>query len=299
MKNLKLIFFLFVININLSFAFDINSKTINFINPFPPGGGVDRVFRPLEKYSLDKKINFVTIYKPGADGIIAMNELTKMPNDGYTIAIVTAGVIAEYELTYPNSKFTIITGINDTIGAFVVRPNIGINNIKDLEKALQQGNDIKFGYGAPAQKILLQQFFKLSKLKQEPMLVPYKGGLQAVNAVLGDQIDVVRVPFILVKPFIDSGQLKLLAVTRKKIKGYSAPTIESVYPTWQEIDGYGVIAPPNVDTTTVKVWSDYLESYLETKSVREEFEKDYIVGLPFGEKNFRQIIDTIKLWKTN
>jgi len=282
-----------------SFAFDPVLKPITVIIPFAPGGGADRVFRMLEQYCIDKHIKFVPLYKPGADGTIGLRELSKSLTDGYTISITTSGVVASYEIAYPDKPIEIITGVSDTVGAFVVSSQSGIDTIKDLEKSVHNGDNITFGYGAPAQKIMLNEFFKISKPTKEPVLVGYKGGSQVVNDLVGGHITAARIPFVLVKGFVDSGNLKVLTVTRNKVPGYNIPTMESIYPSWKEVDGYGVLVPKNTNADAVKFWSEFLKAYLEDKSVQQSFVDNQMVGLPFGPTEFKKIVKETKSWILN
>ena len=277
------------------FAFDPTKQPVNIIIPFPPGGGVDKVFRPLEKYAQSRGITFTTIYKPGAEGTIGMNELTEMPKDGYNLAIATAGVVAAFEIAKPNKTILTITGINDTIGAFVVNSKSNIKTIEGLCQSIQKGEDIKFGYGAPGQRIMLNQLLNICKSSKEQILVPYKGGVAAVNDLLGGQIDMVRVPLSLVIGHINVGNLRLLAVSRTKIEGLSIPTIESKLPKWKEIDGYAILAPENVNGDAVKFWSEFLKDYLKDVQVQKQFTEDMMVPLPFGADNFNRIVQSNKI----
>lgn len=277
-----------------SYSFEAASKTVNVIIPFAPGGGVDLTFRHLQKYASERGITLVAIYKPGADGSIAMNELSKMPKDGFTISVTTVGVLAYNELKHPGQELTAITGIRDSIGAFVTHPNSPIKSLDDLEKSLKNGDNIKYGYGAPGQRMMLDQLFEMAKTSKDPIMVPYKGGGPVVNDLLGGHIDVAQVPFSIVKVHVDSGKVRLLALTRAKVDGYNVPLIESKYPKWKEFDGFAVAAPKGADAAAVKFWTDFLKGYVNDKQVQKDFASDLTIISPFGSK---PVDDTVKLSK--
>lgn len=276
------------------YSFDAKSKPINVIIPFAPGGGVDQSFRHLQKYAIEKGINLVGVYKPGADGLIAMRELAEMSKDGFSISITTAGVLANQELKDSNKCCTTITGIRDSIGAFVVYPGSRIKSLDDLEKSVKQGDDIKFGYGAPGQLMVLDQFFDLVKPAKQPLLVPYKGGAPVVNDLLAGHIDVAQVPLSIVKNHIDAGKLILIATTNAKMPGDKIPQIEEKYPKWQSLDPFTFTMPSGAKPEAVKFWNDFLKEYVENKQVQQDFIKENTIAVPFGYKNVSNSIEENK-----
>jgi tripartite-type tricarboxylate transporter receptor subunit TctC len=274
-----------------AYSFDATTKTVNVVIPFAPGGGVDQSFRHLQKYAFDRGITLVAVYRPGADGLIAMRELANMPKDGFSISVTTAGVLAYQELRDSDKCCTAITGIRDSVGAFVVNPNSPIKTLEDLENAVRRGDDVKFGYGAPGQRMVLDQFFEFAKPGKEPLVVPYKGGGPVVNDLLAGTIDVAQVPLNIVKSHIDAGKLRLIATMRSKVEGYlSTPMIEDRYPKWRDFDGFAVVAPAGANAEAIKFWSVFLKEYVSNKQVQQDFIKDHTVIAPFGPKG---ILDTI------
>jgi tripartite-type tricarboxylate transporter receptor subunit TctC len=278
-----------------AYSFEATSKTVNVVIPFAPGGGVDQSFRHLQKYALERGITLVAVYRPGADGLIAMRELSNMPKDGFNISVTTAGVLAYQELKDTDKCCTTITGIRDSIGAFVVHPNSPIKTLDDLEKAVKQGDDIKFGYGAPGQRMVLDQFFEFAKPSKAPLMVPYKGGGPVINDLLAGHIDAAQVPMVIVKSHIDAGKLRLIATTRAKIDGYaSVPMVEDKYSKWKELDGFAVVTPAGADPEAVKFWTAFLKEYTGSKQVQQDFAKDFTISAPFGTKSISDTVTASK-----
>jgi tripartite-type tricarboxylate transporter receptor subunit TctC len=277
-----------------AYAFNPTAHPVTVILPFAPGGGVDQTFRNLQKYAMDRGIELIPMYKPGAEGSVSLHELSTMPTAGYNISVTTAGVIAYHSLKQPHEEITIIGGIRDSIGAFVVSAKSPYNTLDDLQKAVKRGDDVKFGYGAPGQQMALEQFFELVKPKTKPLMVPYKGGGPVVNDLLAGTIDAAEVPFSIVKQHIDAGKLKLVATTKARVPGYSAPNIESKFSNWKEFDGFGVVAPKNTDPAAVQFWSEFLKEYISDKQVQEQFIKDYTLKAPAGPE---ALLETVKASK--
>jgi tripartite-type tricarboxylate transporter receptor subunit TctC len=278
-----------------AFGFEPTAKPITVIIPFSPGGGVDQAFRHLQKYALDRGIKLVAEYRPGADGLIAMRALSSMPTDGFHISITTAGVLAYQELKDTEKCCTIVTGIRDSIGAFVVNPGGSIKTFGDLQQALKRGDDLKFGFGAPGQRMVLDQLFEFTKPAVQQRLVGYKGGMPVLNDLAGGHIDVAYVPLTIAKTLVDSGKLNLIATTKSKVEGYtSLPRVEEIYPGWKELDGFAVVTPTGTTPEAVKFWSTFLKEYVANKQVQQDFIKDHTITSSFGTKNILETISASK-----
>jgi tripartite-type tricarboxylate transporter receptor subunit TctC len=279
--------------INTAQAFDAYSKPVTVVIPFAPGGGVDQTFRNLQKYAATKGITLTPMYKPGAEGVIATRELISMPEDGFHLSVTTAGVIANYRITNPETDVVPITAIRDSIMVFVTHNNSNINTFDDLEKSVKEGKKISFGYGAPGQKMVLDQFFSFVKPTTAPLLVPYKGGAPVVADLAGGHIDVAAVPLSIVKSHIDSGKLKLLAVGAKnKVDGLPDATLVKVkYPKWEDPDAFAVVVEKGTNPAAIKFWSEFMKEYVTDSAVKKEFANEYTVPAEFGSKAVEKMIE--------
>lgn len=120
MKKLITILILFL-SLNVD-AFDINNKQVTMIIPASPGGAYDVSARHLQKYANDRGINIVVTFRAGADGLIGISELSKMPLDGLHISLSAVGMIANHQLRRPEEEITVITELRRNIFAFVSGP---------------------------------------------------------------------------------------------------------------------------------------------------------------------------------
>jgi tripartite-type tricarboxylate transporter receptor subunit TctC len=279
--------------INTAHAFDVYSKPVTVVIPFAPGGGVDQTFRNLQRYATSKGITLNPVYKPGAEGVIAKRELISMPEDGFHLSVTTAGVIANYRLTNPETDVVPITAIRDSIMVFVTHPNSNINTFDELEKSVKDGKKISFGFGAPGQRTVLEQFFSFAKPSTAPLLVPYKGGAPVVADLLGGHVDVAAVPLSIVKNHVDSGKLKLLAVGAKtKVEGLPDVTlIKSKYPKWEDPDAFAVVVEKGTNPAAVKFWSDFMKDYMNDAAVRKEFANEWTIPSEFGPNAIERMVE--------
>lgn len=271
-------------------AFDATSKTVNVVIPFTPGGGVDQTFRHFEKWAMKKNITFITFYKPGAEGLIGMNEIAVMPKDGYHIAFVTAGTIAVQRIKNPQADLETVTMIKNSISAFITHKNSGIHTVDDLYK----GSDPKtLAYGAPGQMMAMQQMIARANGKlKDAILVPYRGGAGVVQDIAGNHVQFAAPPLLISKSLIDSGTIRLLAVgSRTRLKEYpNVPTITEFFPGWQDQDGFAVVLPKDTDTTAVQFWNNLLREYLSDKTVQGDFVKEFNESNKFGKEELEKLV---------
>lgn len=261
----------------IAYSFEANTKPITTIIPFAAGGGVDQSFRHLQKYAEQKGIKLLGAYKPGAEGMIGMSDVATLPLDGFNISITTAGTIAAYRLKNPNSDLHIVSAIRTGIFSIVVNPNKGITSLKDLETRLRNGEDIKFGQGATAQKLSIDQLLEFINPKTKAVVAAYKGAGPLLQDLVGGHVDVAIIPLGVTSPLINTGKLKLLAVSAEsKVQEYpDAPLITTVYPRWENYEGFCLVVPKNTNPDALAFWEEFLKSYLNDPQVKKEFLRDF------------------------
>jgi tripartite-type tricarboxylate transporter receptor subunit TctC len=272
-----------------AYAFEPTSKTITVVIPFAPGGGVDATFRHFENWATKKGLKFSPNYKPGAEGLIGMNEIAAAPKDGYHISFGTAGTIAVQRLKNPSAELESVTLIKNSISAFITHKDSGIKSFDDL----YLGDHSKtLAFGAPGQKMLVDQIVELSKGKIKAVIVPYKGGGPVVQDIAGNHVQFAAPPLLISKPHIDAGTIRLLAVgSSKRLTEYpNVPTIFEIFPDWKDYDGFAVILPKGTDPKAVKFWNDILLEYMNDKTVQEDFIKEYNEPNQFGKAELEKLV---------
>lgn len=201
---------------------DFPNKQIQIFVPFSAGGATDLSVRALEpklESILGQTVEVVD--KPGGAGALSMNEVLKSKPDGYTIGIVTVGPGIITPLTsdvgYSAQDFEAIAGYMDNPYVLAVSASSPYNSLEDLVNDIKaKPNKIRFGTTGPSSPsfIGLQQFQAADQLSFQ--LVPYNGGVDTVNALLGNNLDVIINVDSEVQTYVKDGKFKVLAVVTKK-----------------------------------------------------------------------------------
>ena len=240
-----------------AFAQDYPQKPIRLVVPFPAGGPTDIVARPLAQYLGDAlKQQVIVDNRGGAGGSIGAEAVAKSPPDGYTLLMATVGTHAINATLYrnlpydPARDFTPIALVAAAPVAVVAHPSLKVGSIAELvARAKAEPGAIGFGTagnGTPGH--LTGEMFRAATgadLKH----VPYKGSAPAITDLLGGQIPLMFDPLQSVLPHVQSGKLRLLAVSSAARSSVvpDAPTLaESGLRDFEATAWWGVYAPANL-----------------------------------------------------
>ena len=230
--------------------------------------------------------------RPGSGGSIGTQAGARSPADGNTMTLIHLGTMAINPHLYarlgydPLADFIPITRISGGPLLLVVHPSVKAGSLAELiGLAKAQPGQLNFGsagIGTPGH--LASELFKRSAAL-DVVHVPYKGGAQAVSALLAGQIAfMAENPSVLLQ-HVASGRLRALAVTgptRLKSLPEVPTTAEAGSPELELVAWTGVAVPagtpkPVVDRiyrevrdlmTTPKAteWLDLIGSYPRTDS---------------------------------
>jgi tripartite-type tricarboxylate transporter receptor subunit TctC len=252
------------------------ARPISFVVAFAPGGVADVLARLIAR-GLESRLGqpVVVENRPGAGGNIAATIVSHAAPDGYTLLLTTTAFAINLTLN-KNKKFTVDDFATVAITAsspevLVVNPRNPAHDLAEFVKAAK-GTSINFGTAGvgSASHIVAEYFFK--KIANVSVVhIPYQGGAPAINALLGNQIDLMAA--ILgggVATQIAAGNLMGLAVASDKRVAVvpNVPTyVESGFPNFEAADWVGVFAPAKTDPTIVAKLNAAVEQVIKDPEV--------------------------------
>jgi tripartite-type tricarboxylate transporter receptor subunit TctC len=222
------------------------SRPIRVLVPFPPGGAVDVVARPLsQKLSERLGQQFYVENIGGAGGNIGTGQAARSAPDGYTILMALSSYVVNpalyAKIPYdPRKDFDPVTLAVSTPTALVVNPDVPANTVKELVDLIK-ANSGKYGFahaGLGTQGHLTGEQFRL-KLGLDLVPVPFSGGGPAVSSVLGGHTPIGFIALAAAASNIKGGKLRALAIT-----GNSRSQLLADVPTMAE-SGYSDIVGDN------------------------------------------------------
>jgi tripartite-type tricarboxylate transporter receptor subunit TctC len=239
-----------------AFAQAYPARPLRILVPFPAGGTMDSVVRPLAN-ELAKGLGQPVIVenKPGAGTVIAVNLAAKSAPDGYTLVCIGNSFAVNqslvHNLPYDSTKdFRPISLLTATPNVLVGRSDIAAHDVPELVSyAKANPGELSYGsFGNGTIQHLAAETFK-SMAGIDLLHVPYQGAAPAINALLGGQVDLIigNLPEIL--PQIRAHKFKAFGVTTSKRSPMAPdlPTIaEQGYPGFETYAWFGVLTPAGV-----------------------------------------------------
>src|ERR1700733_14978033 len=227
------------------------SKPVKIVVPYGPGGATDIVARILaDQLSKSLGQSFYVENKPGAFGMIAIEDMVHSPADGYTLMIGNVSTNAITPIIYA-SKMKIDYGkdvvpVTDTVDipAFLVATtkNFDVKSVPELiAYAKKNPGQIKYGtVGNGSYPHYDMAYFAKRAGDLDMVALPNKSGASGViNDMLTGSTQVAFLNVASTAPQVKSGSLQALAVVN-----HSRLADFPDLPTMQEVGfpGVGTIA---------------------------------------------------------
>jgi len=237
------------------------AKPLRIVVGFVAGGNFDIVARLIGQ-SLSEQLRQPVIVenRPGASSNIGTEAVIRAPADGYTL-LLGGAVNAVNATLYDNLGFNFISDLAPVAG--VVRfPNVMTVGASFPAKtvaefiAYAKANPGKINHGSSGNgttQHLAGELFK-TLTGVDFLHVPYKGGSQAISALLGGQVQVLFEALPPSIPHIRSGQIRALGVTTATRSAAlpDLPTVGEFVPGYEASGWNGLCAPKNTPADIIE-----------------------------------------------
>jgi tripartite-type tricarboxylate transporter receptor subunit TctC len=225
--------------------------------------------------------------RPGAAGTIGADVVAKAPADGYTVlqisSALAAGATLHRNLPFDLMRdFAAVTQLAASPQIVVVHPSLPVKSMNDLVKLAKARPDaLVYGSaGSASSTHLAAELFK-AHVGVNMLHVPYRGGGQALTAVLSGETSVYFAPIAAALPHVRAGRLRALAVTTAKRVPLmpELPTVaEAGAPGYETAQWYGLLVPLKTPKETIETLRDAAVSVLNSPAVNKRLkEAGYIV----------------------
>lgn len=170
-----------------------SDKPLQVIVGYPPGGSTDTFARLLSQPLLGVLGRSVVVRnQPGAGGQIAASALLREGTDGSAVLAINQPdlnlAISRGNAGFKASDFRVIMADLHEPRVFLVKNDSGIPNfVKFVEQARAKPGKLSISVaGGTAQEVMAK--WLTDKLKIDVLVIPYKGGAEAVNALLAGDV---------------------------------------------------------------------------------------------------------------
>ena len=196
------------------------ARTVRLVVPYAAGNQADVVARLLAD-ELSKKWGQPVIVEnlAGAGGALGVAQVARAAPDGYTIgfAAIAALAITPHIQKAPYDPLVDVTpliGVTEVRGnAWAVHPALPARNVQELV-VLGRSRPQGLTYATPGSGTIphLNMEILARALQIKVTHVPYKAAMAGVTDVISGQVDMVYDALNLLKPQIDAGKLRAVAV---------------------------------------------------------------------------------------
>ncbi|RYG14768.1 MAG: tripartite tricarboxylate transporter substrate binding protein [Burkholderiales bacterium] len=197
------------------------SRPIRIIVPYGPGGSSDIIARAISQPLSDAlKQSVIVENKVGANGNLGAEFVARSAPDGYNILLCDTGALAISPSVYtrlafdPTKDLRGVTMLAYSPHLLAVHPSVPVSNLKELV-ALSQKSQINFAVTAMGSAPHLAGVAVERASGAKWQYIPYKGGAQAVADTIAGQTQVVMNGMLATLPFVQSGKLKILGVSKR------------------------------------------------------------------------------------
>jgi tripartite-type tricarboxylate transporter receptor subunit TctC len=209
---------------DVAFAQDFPSRPVRITSPYPSGSGPDITTRLIgDELGKVWKQPVVLEARPGGDGVVAINAVKSRPHDGYELLLLGNGHLTinpnlKADLTYKVEEDFAPVGLVYSVPSFVaVSAQSPWHSVAGLVATAKKNNG-KVSYGSPyvSSPSHLGSALLGHLIGAEMLHVPFKETTQLFTSVARGDVDWAFGTLATMKPLLDSGLLRLLAVAQDK-----------------------------------------------------------------------------------
>ncbi len=265
-------------------------KPIEWVVPYPAGGGSDVVARVLAE-PMGRLLGQAILInnKPGAATNIGAEYVARAKADGHVVLTADTATLAANpslyaKLAYNAEKDLAPVGL---IARFpmilVVNASVPVKNLAEFTAwAKKQGNGLNYatpGAGSP-HHLATELFRERSGLTMAQ--VPYRGAAPAIQDVIGGQLPMMFVDTASGYSHILSGKLRAIAIaSAKRVSGFDVPTFaEQGMKDFEAYAWQGMVVPASTPPETIVALNKALQMALDSTAVKARFQTLGLEALP-------------------
>ncbi len=243
--------------------------SVKMMIPANPGGGWDGTGRALGEALRDAKVADTVAFenKGGAAGAIGLAQFYNAskgdPNALMVMGAVMLGGIITGKPPVSVTQLTPIARLTTEYNVFVLPANSPFKTMKDVVEQLKKDpGSVKWGGGSrgATEHIAAAQIAQAVGVPAAKInYVPFRGGGEAVAAILGGNVTIGGSGYSEFQPYIESGKMRAIAITSgQRIKGIDVPTlkeqgIDVEIGNWRGVYGAPGLTPAQREALTAMV----------------------------------------------
>jgi tripartite-type tricarboxylate transporter receptor subunit TctC len=242
-------------------AQDFPTGPVTLIVPGSAGSASDIVGRIIAD-GMSKTLGQPVVVEdlPEGAGTVAGAKAAEAKPDGYTVLLMNTSITAAESL-HPQRGYVFMEDLAP-IGSFassffvyVVNPKVEAKTFDEFVKlAKEKPGEINYSAAAVGTATYLATEILKSKVGLDLMHIPYNGGAPALAAVVSGETQFSAAPFASVKPLIEAGEVRPLAVSslERAPELPDVPAVSETVPGFDTGSFYGLAVPAGTPPDVVE-----------------------------------------------
>ena len=277
------------------------SQPIRLIVPFAPGGGMESAVRNVMQKVAESGWPVIVDNRPGGAGTVAALATKQAPPDGHTLMLIALSTHAINVALMPDLKYdplkdftpiTVLFSYPSVVAVPTASPAKSLADLVTLAKTRSGG--INYGSAGIGTVGHILGLMLANASKANMVHVPYRGGGPATLDLIAGRLDFMIFNPSGIIPNVESGQLRLLAVTSKK-RFASLPDVPTMaelgYPD-VDLDGwFGVAGPAGLPDAVVKALHAKFAETLSAPDLNCKLKDQGWQLDPIAPEQFRELIE--------
>src|SRR5829696_5392885 len=270
------------------------NKPVRVLVPYAPGGATDLIMRVIgEQMRVSLGQSFVVENKPGAFGIVAIEEMGRARPDGYTLFVGNVSTNAITPALFANKLKINFEKDVVSVGRIADLPSFVIATAKDfppktlaefVDYAKQRPGKVRFASAGVGSFPHFDMEMLAKRAGLDMIHLPIKAGAAGmINDLVSGDAQVAFINVATTAAMVKAGNLRPLAVVaEQRLADYpDVPTLtEAGYPGVGTLHWQSMLAPAGTPREVIETLHKALSQALEAPQVLEAFKKQLIEATP-------------------
>jgi len=276
------------------------NQPVTVVVGFVAGGAADSATRLISSKLADNLgMSIAVVNKAGAGGNIAHQYVSTQPADGTVLLLGSVGplTIAPHLTKVAYDPFVDLAPVSGAVhfpNVLVAHQGVGVKTFKEFVQLAKDHPDraeyASTGVGSASHLAgeLLNMYANV-----EMVHVPYKGGAQAMQDLVGERVASYFSAPPTALPYVKSGKLVALATTGLKRPGYlpDVPTVaEEGYPGFEALNWYSFMAPGKTPEPILERWNQEIVKVLTDPEVAKQLNDLGLTPHPTTRAEFKDFM---------
>lgn len=270
------------------------SQPITTILPYSLGTFTETMLRGINQALSERFSQPVLLEsRPGGGGIVGMSAVARAKPDGYTLVFTTNGTTTMLAPLRSDLPFDVV---KDYAPVAMVATSYTVFATTSSFAAKSYAELVALAKAKPGQISIstlgASVNFLIARLTAATgatfLVVPYKGAADAQTAMLGGHVDVVATSLGSIKPLVDAGRARVLAIAapQRSPRAPDVPATVETTPGVLSASWYGYLAPANTPRDRVQRLSREILAILKQPGLRDLINSGGVEVMPMAPDEF-------------